>query len=197
MPFYILDSLNCFLFFYFFSDHCWYPADWYLDKETVATLPGKRVKIKLSPSGTNPSLYLLLFYIFFVCVLIFPVPLQLPAATCNCTDNPQKWHVFLLLPALPATMMHCPSVHFNSALLRVIALSGVTMLSKSLKMQPYSATHSPSFSWLEEQEDWVAQWLCSEMLAPPWGIFTSDPILFYSWECTKFTTLKAVRIFYF
>lgn len=54
----------------------------------------------LSPSGTNPSLYLLPFSIFFfLCVLIFPVPwsspLQLPAAIYRCTDNPQKWHIFL------------------------------------------------------------------------------------------------------
>lgn len=100
MPFYILDSLKCFLFFHFFSDHCWYPPPWYLDKETVGTLPGRGVRIKPCPLLV-PTLHstCCLFLSFFLCVLIFPVPwsspLQLPAAIYRCTDNPQKWHIFL------------------------------------------------------------------------------------------------------
>lgn len=108
----------------------------------------------LSPSGTNPSLYLLPFSIFFFCVCsssLCPGPLhcnfQLPFIGVLTTHRSDTF--FMLLHVLSATMMHCPSMLFSSALLRVIALSGVTMPSKSLREQQYSAAHSPGFSWLE------------------------------------------------
>lgn len=55
------------------------------------------------------------------------------------------------------TMMHCPSVHCSSVLLRVIGLNGATIFSQSQKTRWVSASRSPRLSLLGAYGAWVTR----------------------------------------